>query len=780
MKPTNLTIFCCCLALGAVTFGAQAAELPPGFRLEPIVTGLDSPSDVAPAPDGRLLVTELKSGDLMQVRGGVLNPTPLCHVNVTTTGDAGLLGVVVHPEFVSNGWLYLYYTDAGTGTNRVARFTVQGDDCTGGSPYLELGGSSPYLRNGGGMEFGADGKLYVATGDMEVAGNGQLDNLQGKILRVEDDLSAADGNPTAGSRIFAHGVRNGADLAVRDDGEIFTLDAGAVSDVSYDEVNQVPFGGNLGWDTHSGGGSATYDNPLISWSSSPDNLIGPAGLAIYGAAAFPVYDKDGVDRLLNNYDDDHDRFGDDGLPGVARSDDNGISYCVGGLNHGAACPTPDSHAFCKSRTGTAEEIAFCLAEDDANEYCPGGTPYGDDACGADGTDEPDESFLQSLFYVGEGSDKVMRTVVDPADATLHSASETFLDSSYWADCPTDWSGVATGNDGWLYLVAGNGGAAGAGGLYRVTHEMDAGPREVSPAGSHFPLKAVKGPTAGEVVLSWEDLRTDAMQPRDDGVNPAAPAREYTIWQGTIGSYYDHSPVPGLDAIKGIAVNGAMRTETFTPADNSYFLVSGRGDNLEGTLGMASDGVTERPGYATVDLCQTLGYHVPSFPGSTDWLCGEDFTLIDEAGIERDLYEFRGKPIVIDLSAVWCGPCNTEADQMEQVLEQVYGDRAAIITVLTDDLYYGSTPDGRPAVGDCIDWGNRGSSVINHTFTCFADSRQGDNGPQAARPHYSTGSVPTNVVLDNGLRVIHSDAGWPDAGISTKLDLLLSNSNTCLK
>jgi len=77
------------------------------------------------------------------------------------------------------------------------------------------------------------------------------------------------------------------------------------------------------------------------------------------------------------------------------------------------------------------------------------------------------------------------------------------------------------------------------------HEMDAGPREVSPPGSHFPLKVTKGPEDGEVVLYWEDLRTDAMQPRDDGVNPATPAREYTVWQGTIGSYESHAPLAQL-------------------------------------------------------------------------------------------------------------------------------------------------------------------------------------------------------------------------------------------
>ena len=59
-------------------------------------------------------------------------------------------------------------------------------------------------------------------------------------------------------------------------------------------------------------------------------MIGPAGLVLYAAEAFPVLDAEGVDLLLNAYDDDHDRFGADGLPGVARVDDNGQAVCVGG------------------------------------------------------------------------------------------------------------------------------------------------------------------------------------------------------------------------------------------------------------------------------------------------------------------------------------------------------------------------------------------------------------------------------------------------------------------
>ena len=201
------------VAMIALTFlTLQAAELPEGFRLEPIFTsGLTEPSALDTTADGRILIAERTTGNVRVVALGELQASPACSVAVNATGEGGLLGLVAHPRFVENGWLYLYYTSATTGRNKVTRFTVvPGSGCTNGVDLLaDLGAGPSFLRNGGGLAFGPDGKLYVATGDVENSSNAQnAGSLSGKILRLEDNgaipaeftCDGADRNPPPAAR----------------------------------------------------------------------------------------------------------------------------------------------------------------------------------------------------------------------------------------------------------------------------------------------------------------------------------------------------------------------------------------------------------------------------------------------------------------------------------------------------------------------------------------------------------------------------------------------------
>jgi glucose/arabinose dehydrogenase len=149
-----------------------------------VVSGLTNPTDMEFAPDGsRLFVTE-DAGILRIARpGGTLSTFLDISTKVDAKGERGLLALTFDPDFSTNGYIYLHYTRKATSTtpahNRVVRVTASGDRAVSGSEKLifRLGNQraaeqSPQFM-GGALDFGTDGKLYVATGDNETPNKAQ-------------------------------------------------------------------------------------------------------------------------------------------------------------------------------------------------------------------------------------------------------------------------------------------------------------------------------------------------------------------------------------------------------------------------------------------------------------------------------------------------------------------------------------------------------------------------------------------------------------------------------
>ena len=139
--------------LGGVVFVAlvlahvapATPAVPNSFTETEFVTGLNDPSAMAFAPDGRLFVAE-QGGTLRVVKNGALLPTPFVTLPVDPDGERGLLGVAFDPAFATNQFVYVYYTATTPIThNRVSRFTASGDVAQAGSEriILELDPSRP-------------------------------------------------------------------------------------------------------------------------------------------------------------------------------------------------------------------------------------------------------------------------------------------------------------------------------------------------------------------------------------------------------------------------------------------------------------------------------------------------------------------------------------------------------------------------------------------------------------------------------------------------------------
>lgn len=279
-----------------VTF--NGAALPEGFSASHYVTGL---SGIATAmtwtPDGRLFIAQ-QNGALRVVKNGVLLATPFVTVTTSANGERGLLGVALHPQFATNGWVYLYYTSSTGGAhNRIVRYTASGDVAAGGETILvDLPNlSSATNHNGGALHFGADGKLYAAVGDNATGSNAQsMSTPFGKMLRFNDDGTIPTDNPFYGTTtginrsIWALGLRNPFTFGFQPGtGRMFINDVGAGE---WEEVNEGQAGANYGWPTYEGpGGGAGFAQPLFAYghSSNPSLVVGYAiaGAAFYGPAA---------------------------------------------------------------------------------------------------------------------------------------------------------------------------------------------------------------------------------------------------------------------------------------------------------------------------------------------------------------------------------------------------------------------------------------------------------------------------------------------------------------
>lgn len=282
--------------------------LPTGFTETLFASGLVNPTAMAVAADGRVFVAE-QGGTVRVVQNGVAQPAPFATLAVDSSGfETGLVGIAVDPNFAANGFVYVYYTVPGAPAhNRVSRFTASGNTAVPGSEFVVLeldplvGGKT---HNGGALQFGADGKLYVAVGDN---GNGataqSLTTRFGKILRINADGTIPADNPTTidglgivpdgpTRAIWAAGLRNPFTFAFGDSGEMFINDVGQGL---FEEVNAGEAGANYGWPATEGSFDPVafpdFTNPVYAYGhNDPHPFDGKAiiGGVVSDSTAFPA------------------------------------------------------------------------------------------------------------------------------------------------------------------------------------------------------------------------------------------------------------------------------------------------------------------------------------------------------------------------------------------------------------------------------------------------------------------------------------------------------------
>ena len=270
------------------------------IRVSVVAHGIERPWSLLPLPDGTFLVGVRPTGQVLAIRDGVLDSTPLTGMPAMhTTRTTGMLDMVMHPKYAENRWIYFTYSkplEGNTFTLALARGRYTGK---GLSDVQDLYVGNATNTWGSRLAFGLDGKIYITVGGAGRLPDAQATNtIFGKVLRLNDDGTVPKDNPfvgKAGSRpeIYTIGHRDHHGIAANPaTGQIFQAELGPMGG---DKINILKAGGNYGWPTN-GYGRDNDGSPMplpgegmeqawITWNPG----ITPSGLLFYTGDQFPKW-----------------------------------------------------------------------------------------------------------------------------------------------------------------------------------------------------------------------------------------------------------------------------------------------------------------------------------------------------------------------------------------------------------------------------------------------------------------------------------------------------------
>ncbi|WP_298155087.1 PQQ-dependent sugar dehydrogenase [Flavobacterium sp.] len=259
-------------------------------------TGFNSPVEIVHAGDSRLFVVQQTGTIRILNANQTINPSPFLNISslISTGGERGLLGLAFHPNYATNGFFYVNYTNT-SGNTVIARYSVSDANANvanQASATILLTIPQPFSNhNGGTLRFGPDGYLYIGMGDGGSGGDPgnraqNKNELLGKMLRLDVDGGTPYGipatNPYVGidgaDEIWSIGVRNPWKFSFdTTDGNLWIADVGQEN---VEEINKVAAGDggyNFGWRCYEG--NSAFDT---SGCAAQNTLTFP--FAIYSSA----------------------------------------------------------------------------------------------------------------------------------------------------------------------------------------------------------------------------------------------------------------------------------------------------------------------------------------------------------------------------------------------------------------------------------------------------------------------------------------------------------------
>ena len=290
------------------------------IALQSFATGFNSPVEITHAGDSRLFIVQ--KGGLIRIlnSNGTINTTPFLNLSniISSTGERGLLGLAFHPNYATNGFFFVNYTNT-AGNTVISRYSV-----SSGNPDIAINSGTILMtitqpfsnHNGGTIKFGPDGYLYIGMGDGGDGGDpgNRAQNINenlGKMLRIDVNSTVAPfytspaTNPyvgiTGNDEIWAIGLRNPWKFSFnRLNGDLWIADVGQNE---FEEINKIQSplpntGLNFGWRCYEG--NAPYNTsgcvaatsitfPVHQYALYSDGTCSVTGGYVYTGATYPNF-----------------------------------------------------------------------------------------------------------------------------------------------------------------------------------------------------------------------------------------------------------------------------------------------------------------------------------------------------------------------------------------------------------------------------------------------------------------------------------------------------------
>lgn len=303
------------LSAGTLLAASTPSEPFDEGRLEKevLVLGLRDAVQLEVAPNGEVYYIE-RAGEVKVYSVETKTTRTLGTVPVVPLGEGHMTGMALDPGFMRNGWIYLYFSPQHPGNvMNLSRFTIRegaldlsSETVLISQPFMPLG------HFGGGMQFDADGNLWLATGDnananvtpetderagrenfnaLGTAANTQ--DLRGKILRIRPQ---PDGTYT----IPPGNLHTDRTLGRP---EIYIMGCRNPYRFTFDSPSHTLYWAEVGSNTEERFGTGGYDE--ITRSTEPGNsgwplFIGPnAAYTRYDHATDTIGEKYSIDRPVN-------------------------------------------------------------------------------------------------------------------------------------------------------------------------------------------------------------------------------------------------------------------------------------------------------------------------------------------------------------------------------------------------------------------------------------------------------------------------------------------------